>query len=142
MFNHESEFRPNEFLIMKIIDAAISIKNGSTEKLTLGSLEYSRDWTYASDITDAVIEIINEMEPVDYVIGSGTSHSILDIVKIVFQYFDLEFDNYLEIDNTLLRKGDPIHIQSDPKLIFKRLNWKAKLSLEAMIEKIILSRLN
>ena len=142
MFNHESEFRPNEFLIMKIIDAAISIKNGSTEKLTLGSLEYSRDWTYASDITDAVIKIINEMEPVDYVIGSGTSHSILDIVKIVFQYFDLEFDDYLEIDNTLLRKGDPIHIQSDPILIFKRLNWKAKLSFEIMIEKIILSRLS
>ena len=142
MFNHESEFRPNEFLIMKIIDAAISIKNGSAEKLTLGSLEYSRDWTYASDMADAIIEIINEMEPVDYVIGSGTSHSILDIVKIVFQYFDLEFDDYLEIDNTLLRKGDPIHIQSDPKLIFNRLNWKAKLSLEVMIDKIISSRLN
>lgn len=142
MFNHESEFRPNEFLIMKIIDAAISIKNGSAEKLTLGSLEYSRDWTYASDMADAIIEIINEMEPVDYVIGSGTSQSILDIVKIVFQYFDLEFDDYLEIDNTLLRKGDPIHIQSDPKLIFNRLNWKAKLSLEVMIDKIISSRLN
>jgi GDPmannose 4,6-dehydratase len=141
MFNHESEFRPNEFLIMKIISTAISIQSGSREKLSLGSLEYSRDWTYAKDMARAIEKISNESEPIDYVIGSGISHSILDIVNIVFEFFDLEYKQYLEIDSALLRKGDPVHIKSDPKLILKRLNWKANYSINEIIEQMIFSRL-
>ena len=141
MFNHESEFRPNEFLIMKIISTAISIYSGSSEKLNLGSLEYSRDWTYAKDMAEAIVKISNESDPIDYVIGSGISHSILDIVKIVFEFFELEFKQYLEINETLLRKGDPVHIKSDPELILKRLNWKAHSSINEIIEIMITSRL-
>jgi len=141
MFNHESEFRPNEFLIMKIISTAISIQSGSREKLSLGSLEYSRDWTYAKDMARAIEKISNESEPIDYVIGSGISHSILDIVNIVFEFFDLEYKQYLEIDSALLRKGDPVHIKSDPKLILKRLSWKANYSINEIIEQMIFLRL-
>ena len=54
MFNHESEFRPNDFLIMKIISETINIKNSKSSKLTLGSLDYIRDWTYAGEIVQAI----------------------------------------------------------------------------------------
>ena len=81
--------------------------------------------------------IINENNPVDYVIGSGTGNTILDMIKHVFAYFNLDYQEYIKVDNTLLRDGDPIEIVSDPSLIYNNLGWKTEVTFQNMLVKII-----
>lgn len=137
MFNHESEYRQDNFLVMKVITTVIDIYDQKTSELIVGSLEYKRDWSYAHDIVNAIDLIINEINPVDYVIGSGAGNTILDMVKYVFEYFNLDYLDYVKVDNTLLRDGDPIEIVSDPSLIYNNLGWKAEVNFQNMLAKII-----
>ena len=137
MFNHESEYRLENFLVMKIINTVIDIYSQKTSELIVGSLEYKRDWSYAYDIVKAINLIIDETNPVDYVIGSGTGNTILDMIKYVFEYFNLDYQEYIKVDNTLLREGDPIEIVSDPSLIYNNLGWKTEVTFQNMLVKII-----
>ena len=141
MFNHESEFRSNEFLIMKIINTVIEIKNSGSSELTVGSLDYFRDWSYAMDIAEGIGDILFEDVPVDYVIGSGKGNSIRNLIEIVSNYFGLDYKNFIKVDPSLLREGDPTNIVADPSLIKENLSWGAKTSFEVMITKIIESKL-
>ena len=137
MFNHESEFRQNEFLIMKVINGLFEIKESRSSELVVGSLDYCRDWTYAPDTVQAISSILFEENPTDYVIGSGKGYTILNMIKIVSEYFDLNYEEFIKTDESLLRKGDPTKIISDPTLIYNNLGWKAETSFHKMIEKII-----
>lgn len=137
MFNHESEYRSENFLVMKVINTVLNIYNDIDSELTVGSLEYKREWSYAYDIAKAIDLVINEVNPVDYVIGSGSGNTILDMIKCVFEYFNLDYQNYVKVDSTLLRDGDPIQIVSDPSLIYKNLGWKTEVSFQSMLNKII-----
>ncbi len=137
MFNHESEFRNNDYLFMKIINGAIEIKEGTNNKITLGSLEIVRDWSYAEDFAEAMFRIISSEEGDDYVIGSGFGKSIKDLVENVFSYFDLDPELYINIDKNLLRPGDPKKIVSNPKKILNKLSWKTETSFETLIQKCI-----
>ena len=137
LFNHESEFRNSNFLIMKIIDSAIKIKLGSETKFELGSLEYTRDWSHASDTVNAIVKIAYDRDSSDYVVGSGIGHKIRDIVEIVFNNFNLDYVDYLTVNPLLLRPEDPISIVSDPSKIISKLNWKPKIGFEETILKCI-----
>ena len=122
---------------MKVINSVIDIHNQKTSELTIGSLNYERDWSYAYDIVKAIDLIINESNSVDYVIGSGTGSTILDMVKYIFYYFNLDYQDYIKLDSTLLRTGDPVQIVSDPSLIYKNLGWKTEVTFQDMLTKII-----
>ena len=141
LFNHESEFRGDEFLIKKIINSAINIKKNKQNKLVLGSTKLIRDWSYASDICGA-IHLINSINSNShYVVGSGRGTSIGEVVNYIFSYLDLNFEKYLEIDTSLLRRDDPETIICDNKKLVNDLSWKPLVSLEKMLEKIIEFRL-
>lgn len=142
MFNHESEYRSNDYLIMKIILEAIKIRKGDSKSLTLGSLDYVRDWSYAEDIAEALYLVTNYGESSDYVLGSGVGTSIRYIVSFIFNYLDLDWENYLNIDKSILRKNDPEIIVSDPKKINLELNWSNKVDIERLLVKCIESRLS
>ena len=137
MFNHESEFRTDEYLITKIINSAISIKNNKQTKLTLGSLNQVRDWTFAGDVTNAIYKITNLGSSNSYVIGAGRSNKIKDIVQIVFSYFNLDWEEFVEEDNKLLRDGSLKKVVANPKKIAEELDWEAKLSFEDLILRCI-----
>ena len=137
MFNHESEYRKNNYLFMKIINTAIDISKGRGENLTLGSKEYIRDWSYAKDVSQAVFKITNYGKEGTYVIGSGREHKIIDIVENVFKYLKLNWEEHLYIDSSLLRNGDPARVVADPTKINNELNWKAETSFEEMLERCI-----
>ena len=83
----------------KVINTVIDIYSQKTSELIVGSLEYKRDWSYAYDIVKAINLIIDETNPVDYVIGSGTGNTILDMIKYVFEYFNLDYHFF---DNDIL----------------------------------------
>ena len=137
MFNHESEFRDSSFLFMKIINTAIEIHKNHTGKLLLGSLEYKRDWSYAEDIVNAIYLINQNPKSKTYVIGSGKSHSIKQLVELVFQEFNLNYKNYIEIDENLLRKDDSHEICSNPLKLEEDYGWKPKYHFEDFVKKIL-----
>ena len=141
MFNHESEFRKNDYLIMKIIQSAIKIKNNKQDILTLGSTSYIRDWSYSEDIANAIYQIVINGVSGSYVIGSGVGHKIADILDIVFNFLDLDWKKFVNIDESLLRTGDPVKIISDPHRIINDLSWKSEVSFEEMVMKCLTSKL-
>ena len=137
MFNHESEYRKNDFLFMKIITTANKIKQKKESTLKLGSLDYCRDWSYAKDIVEGVMLLTQEGVEFDYVLGSGIGTSIEKLVDIIFNLFDLDYKNYVEVDSSILRTNDPKVIVSNPNKIYKELGWKTEHTLENFIEKIV-----
>ena len=137
MFNHESEFRNKDYLIMKIIRSAKEISLNPNKRLTLGSLDYIRDWSYASDTVNAIYEITSKGSTSDYVIGSGVGKSIKDMVIHIFNYFNLDWTNFVDINQSLLREGDPIRIVSDPSKLKMELNWNTKINFNQMLDKCI-----
>ena len=102
MFNHESEFRNKEYLIMKIINSAIQINEGNKNELKIGSLNLTRDWSYAEDVANAIYKININNTSEDYVIGSGIGNNIEDILEIVFTYFGLYWKDFITVDPSLL----------------------------------------
>ena len=137
LFNHESEFRKDEYLFMKVINNAIQIKNKKITSFTLGSLDLIRDWTYAKDTTEAMYYIIEDSVGDDYVIGSGEGKSIKELVLTVFDFFDLDYSNYINIDPKLLRGKTPNTIVADTKKINNKIGWSNNTSFESLIEKCI-----
>ena len=137
MFNHESEFRNNDYLFMKIIKNAIDIKNGHKNSFTVGSLDLVRDWSFAGDFAEAIHLICLEGNGENFVIGSGVGHSIGELIKIIFEYFNLDPKEFIQLNSNNLRPGDPKEIISDPSKIKKKLNWEVKLGFEDLILRCI-----
>jgi len=137
MFNHESEFRKNGYLFTKVIQTVKKIKKGELKELVIGRLDLSRDWSFSGDITEAVYKITNYGKNTHYVIGSGVSKTIKDLVEIVFNIYELDWEKYTKEDPGLLRKNDPISVISNPSLIKNELNWKPKLNFESLVERCV-----
>ena len=137
LFNHESEFRDDEYLIMKVINSAINISNKKQDKLKIGSLKLVRDWTYADDMTEAIKNIIENSFQADYVIGSGKGYSIKEMITSVFDEFSLDLDKHVTVDASLLREGDPESVISNPMKIYNELGWRAKTSFKSLILKCV-----
>ncbi len=142
MFNHESEFREDDYLTSKVINTAFQIYKKRDDKLIIGSLDYVRDWSFAGDIMDAASILTFNGAKGSYVLGSGVGKSIKDLVQIVFSYFNLDWEKYVVVDSSLLRSGDPKIKISDPSKIFQQYGWKTKVSFEDLIERCIEQKLN
>jgi GDPmannose 4,6-dehydratase len=137
LFNHESQFRNDNYLLKKIINSAKQISEKKEKKITLGSLDYQRDWTFAEDTVEAILKITNSNTKQDFVIGSGEIHSINEMANVVFEYFNLELEKYVHIDSNLLRTNDPIVVGSSPNKLIALTEWKKVTSFENMIYKTI-----
>ena len=137
LFNHESEFRPDNYLIMKIINSAIDIKNKKSNQLELGSLDIVRDWGFAGDHTRAMKMIIENNSGSDYVIGTGIGTSIKEITKLIFNYFDLDFKDYISINKELLRSKDPEKIIANPTKLKSETGWEPSVDIENLIVRCI-----
>lgn len=142
MFNHESEYREQGYLFSKIIDSAIKIKNNQLDKLTVGSLSYIRDWSFAGDVAEAIMLMNFSNNSNDFVIGSGLGTSIEDLLNITFSEFNLDYKEYVEVDSSLLRIGDPQKIISDPTNLKNKTGWYPKLNIQQLIERCISFKLN
>ncbi len=142
MFNHESEFRENNYLTSKVINTAYKIYKKKNDVLKIGSLDYIRDWSFAGDIMEAAsILTLNDAKG-SYILGSGNGKSIGELVQIVFTYFDLDWEKHVVVDDKLLRSGDPKVKISDPSKIFDEFGWKTSLSFEDLIERCIKKKLS
>lgn len=137
LFNHESPLRPKRFVTKKIIETACRISNGSSEKLRLGNILIKRDWGWAPEYVEAMYMILQNSKPDDFVIATGKSITLKEFIKKSFEYFNLDYENYVEYDNDLIRPTDLNNSLGDPSKARKILNWHPKNFVDDVIKIMI-----
>lgn len=132
LFNHESPLRKRKFVIPKIIHSAIAISRGSHEKLHLGDLSAHVDWGYAPDYVDAMYRILCLDQAEDFVIATGETHSVQEVVEIVFTALGLDWrDHVLESPTILTRQRTAL--RGDSSKLHAATGWKPMVGFKQMI---------
>ena len=137
LFNHESPRRGLEFVTRKITSQAAKIKLGLDNKIKLGNLDAKRDWGHAKDYVEGMWRMLQQKKPGDYVLGTGSCHSVRDFLEIAFDYLDLDPYRYLEIDEEFFRPAEVVLLQADASNAKKVLKWTPKISFESLIQEMI-----
>lgn len=133
-FNHESPLRGIEFVTRKITDAVARIKVGKLDKLVLGNLDAQRDWGYAKEYVVAMWLMLQQGEPRDFMIASGTSYSVRDFVAFAFQAAGLgSWTHYVETSEQFERPTDIGLLIGNPAKVKQTLGWSARTSLEELV---------
>jgi len=128
LFNHESELRSSQFVTHKIVLAAKMISLNKENILTLGNLDIHRDWVWAPDVIDFLIDMQDRSLPKRLVLGNGAALSLRDFVKEVFSQFDLSYEKYLNISPDLMRPHDIKYSKADPFFARSEFGWNPKVS--------------
>ena len=136
-FNHESERRGETFVTRKITRAATRIYLGLQDKLILGNLDAKRDWTHASDVTRAMIKIINLDYADDFVVGSGKMHSVKEFLELVFSKLELDWKEFVEFDPRFLRPSEVDALCADSSKLHKATGWEPLISFDQMVDNMI-----
>jgi GDPmannose 4,6-dehydratase len=137
LFNHESPRRGLEFVTRKVTDGVARIKLGLADHLSLGNLDAHRDWGYAGDYVRAMWMMLQQTEADDYVIASGVSHSVRELVEIAFGYVDLDWRRYVRTDPALLRPAEVDHLIGDAAKARASLGWEPTVSFEQLIHMMV-----
>ena len=137
LFNHESPRRGTNFVTNKVVKEAVKIKLGKADKLTLGNLEASRDWGHAKDYVYAMWLMLQQKESDDFVCSTGVSHTVKDLVKYVFRRLDLNWKNYIAIDEKYMRSEELEFLKGDCSKAQKQLGWKHQYTFESMLDEMI-----
>ena len=133
LFNHESPRRGLEFVTRKVSDGVARIKLGQTDQLKLGNLEACRDWGFAGDYVQAMWLMLQQDQPTDYVVATGVSHSVKDLVAIAFEHVGLDWQSHVKTDPSLLRPAEVDRLVGDASRAREILNWKPSLDLATLI---------
>jgi GDPmannose 4,6-dehydratase len=138
LFNHESERRGIEFVTRKISDGVAKIKLGLSDHITLGNLDAERDWGYAPDYVEAMWLIMQQEIPDDYVIATGTKHSIRDFLDTAFNYVGIKnWKKYIKQDPRFMRPAEVDLLVGDYTKAAQSLGWKPKTSFEKLVHKMV-----
>lgn len=141
LYNHESPRRGTRFVTRKITSTAAKIKLGVETELRLGNIEAERDWGYAGDTVAAMHAMLNADPPDDYVIATGTTHTIQNFMKQAFEELDLNYEDYLVIDPEFYRPREDVPLVGDAGKIRSQLKWEPKVSFEDMVRDMVQSDL-
>lgn len=137
LFNHESPRRGLEFVTRRVTDGVARIKLGMADKLTLGNLDAQRDWGFAGDYVEAMWLMLQQKEPTDFVIGTGVMHSVRDLVKIAFRHADLDWEQHVEIDESLIRPAEVESLCADASKAQRVLEWLPKMSFSELVAMMV-----
>ena len=137
LFNHESPRRGEEFVTRKITASVARIKFGLQDKLKLGNLDAKRDWGFAGDYMRAAYMMMQHDEPDTFVIATGVAHSVKDFCKAAFECVDLDWEKFVEVDETFLRPADVSHLLGDATKARNVLKWAPKVSFEQLVEMMV-----
>src|SRR3954469_2912894 len=114
LYNHESPRRPPEFVTRKVTRAAAAIKLGLAKELRLGDLDATRDWSYAGDVAEAMWLMLQQECGDDYVVCSGVSRTVRELVETAFAFVDLDPEPYVVVDPEFVRPPDPVPLVGNP----------------------------
>lgn len=137
LFNHESPLRPERFVTQKIIKSACRIAAGSNEKLHLGNISIARDWGYAEEYVEAMWMMLQQDNADDYVIATGETNTLQDFVIEVFCCLNLDWQNHVIKDDSLLRPSEIMISRADPGKASNCLNWQASTKMRGLIRLMI-----
>ena len=137
LFNHESPRRGIEFVTRKVSQGVAKIKLGLTRELRLGNLAAKRDWGFAGDYVKAMWLMLNQDEPDDYVVATGTAHSVENLVRTAFSVVGLNWQEFLKIDEALFRPAEVDHLLGDSTKAQQKLGWETHVSFEELVAMMV-----
>lgn len=141
LFNHESPLRPHRFVTKKIVSAACRISRGSRETLHLGNIDIRRDWGWAPDYVEAMWLMLQQEKPEDFVIATGTTHSLKEYIDMVFTRLGLNWKDHVVSDASLLRPTDLMTGKANPAKALAILGWKTKHTLADVVKEMVAAEL-
>ena len=143
LYNHESPRRPLDFLPRKVAYFAAAISLGVEQELVLGDLDSRRDWGYAGDYVRAMWLMLQQDEPADYVVATGESHSVEDLVERAFMHVGLEWRDHVRSDPALRRGSAELHhLVGDPTRARERLGWERSVDFDGLVALLVDAELN
>ena len=137
LFNHESPRRGLEFVTRKVTDGVARIKLGLTDSLSLGNLDAHRDWGFAGDYVRAMWEMLQRDTPGDYVIATGLSHSVRDLVEAAFSHVGLDWQNHVRTSSAFLRPAEVEHLIGDASKARSELGWQPSIDFQGLIQMMV-----
>jgi len=137
LFNHESPRRGLEFVTRKVTDGVARIKLGMADSLLMGNLDAQRDWGFAGDYVRAMWLMLQQPVATDYVIATGVSHSVRQLIEIAFGRVGLDWQKYVRVDPSLLRPAEVEHLLGDSSRARNELNWTPQVSFSQLIEMMV-----
>ena len=137
LFNHESPRRGFEFVTRKITAAVARIKKGKQKKLKLGNIKAKRDWGHAKDYVEAMWLMLQQDKPEDFVIGTGSEHSVEDFAKKAFEHVGLNFKDYVILDKNLIRPSEVDTLLANYSKAKKLLKWEPKISFDELVKNMV-----
>ncbi len=137
LFNHESPRRGMEFVTRKISNAVAGIKLGKMKELRLGNLEAQRDWGFAGDYVEAMWLMLQQDHPDNYVIGTGETHAVREFCEIAFSRVDLDYKDYVVMDEKFYRPAEVDLLISDPSKARMQLKWEPAVSFKELVTMMV-----
>lgn len=137
LFNHESPRRGLEFVTRKVTDGVARIKLGLADHLALGNLEAKRDWGYAGDYVQAMWMMLQQDEPGDYVVATGKSHSVRDLVEVAFNRVGMNWEDYVRVDPKFIRPAEVDVLVGDASKARGVLGWKPNADFKQLVEMMV-----
>jgi GDPmannose 4,6-dehydratase len=137
LFNHESPRRGMEFVTRKVTDGVARIKLGRARELRLGNLDAHRDWGFAGDYVDAMWRMLQQPEPKDYVIGTGVTHSVRQLVEIAFRHVGLDWRPHVVTDPAFIRPAEVDVLLADPRRAKLELGWQPAVAFEELVAMMV-----
>jgi GDPmannose 4,6-dehydratase len=137
LFNHESPRRGETFVSRKITRAAARIKLGLQDRLYLGNLDARRDWGFAGDYVEAMWLMLQQQTADDFVIATGESHTVRELVELAFAEVGLDWRRHVELDNRYLRPTEVDALQGDASKARQRLNWRPRVGFPALVRMMV-----
>ncbi len=137
LFNHESPRRGLEFVTRKVTEGVARIKLGRSSTLTLGNLDARRDWGFAADYVRAMWSMVQQDEPSDYVVATGVSHSVKELVETAFSHVGLDWHDHVQTDAALLRPAEVEHLIGDSSKARQELGWEPSVDFTTLVRMMV-----
>jgi GDPmannose 4,6-dehydratase len=137
LFNHESPLRGIEFVTRKVTDGVARIKLGLAATLPMGNLDAKRDWGHAQDYVEAMWLMLQQDKPDDYVVATGRTVAVRDMVRIAFEHVGLNYEEFVTVDPAFLRPAEVDVLQGDASKAKAKLGWSAITTFEEMIREMV-----
>ncbi|NEP60450.1 MAG: GDP-mannose 4,6-dehydratase [Symploca sp. SIO2G7] len=136
-YTHESPRRGAEFVFRKVTRGAVEIKLGLAKQLRLGNLDARRDWCHAEDVVYAMWLMLQQDQPDDYIIASGATHTVKELVNCAFSYVGLDWQDHVSVDPKFYRPDEPVTLAGSIDKIQRKIQWRPKYTFAKLVETMV-----
>jgi GDPmannose 4,6-dehydratase len=137
LFNHESPRRGLEFVTRKVTDGVARIKLGLQKELRMGNLDARRDWGFAGDYVRAMWAMLQQDQPDDYVIATGETHSVRELIEVAFGHVGLDWEKYVTLDQRFLRPAEVDLLIGAPEKAKAKLGWSPTVDFPGLVKMMV-----